>query len=151
MPRAGQRVKALDFPDTMTDEDAGSFTFNDTAFGIDADTGSYADVGGSFTVGTSGKIEINWGANLDNNTAGAATNVSPVIRTGATVGAGATVLAASLARVVRNVGTDDSRQSASYTLTGLTPGDVLNCRVEHRVSGGIGTVHSRDVSVKSVP
>lgn len=144
---AGQRLTALHFTPTVSDDQDGNFTFNSTVFGIDADGGTYLDCGVAFVAPFTGRVMIDYAADMDNDTAIASTNVSPVVREGATVGSGSTVLAANLSTSVRNTGTDDRRFGAALMLDGLTPGDTYNVRLEHRVSGGVGTIEFRRVSV----
>lgn len=145
---AGQRLTALHFPPTVGDTQDGNFTCDSTVFGIDADSGTYLDCGTAFLGPFTGRVLIHYAADLDNDTGAASTNVAPVVREGGTVGSGATVLAASLSTSVRNVGTTDNRFGATYLLEGLTPGDTYNVRLEHRVSGGTGTIEFRSVSVE---
>jgi hypothetical protein len=148
---AGTPITALDTPPTVSDAEAGEFTFNDTVFGLDADTGTYVDCGVAFVAPTTGRVKIHHGARVGNNTATAATEVTPVVRTGSTVGAGSAIVAASSNNAVRSGGTTlvtAVRAGSPLLVPGLTPGDVYNVRLEHRVSGGIGTAGLRHVTVE---
>lgn len=144
---AGQELTALHFPPLETDTQDDSYTFTNTSFGVTTTGGTYNTCGVAFVAGTSGKAVILYGANLDNSGAAAATNVAPHVRTGTTIGSGTDVFAAVLNNCVRNIGTDDRTYGNNLTLTGLTPGSDYNVRLEHRVSGGTGTVQYRHVTV----
>jgi hypothetical protein len=147
---AGHKLNTLDFLPTVEDTQVGSFSFDATTFGVDADSGTYVDCGVAFTGPNSGAVKIDYSADLDNSLSTASTNLAPVVRTGSTVGSGSTVLAASLDICIRNVGTDDRRYGASLLLEGLTPGSAYNVRLEHRVSGNTGTIQQRNVVVTPV-
>lgn len=144
---AGTVVNALDTPPTVSNEQTGQFTFNATTFGVDADSGSYVDCGVAFTACTTGRATLHYAAALFNDTAAQFTAMSPVIRTGSTVGAGAVVLAASFDTCVSNTGTSNIVSARHHRVTGLTPGTIYNVRLEHAVGGGIGTLLRRAVEV----
>lgn len=144
---AGTIVNALDTPPTVSNTQDGSFTFNATAYGIDADAGVYADCGVAFTAPTTGRVLLSWKAQLDNDTAGQFTACSNVVRTGSTVGAGSVVLGAQDARALVHEGTNVKQMGMTELVTGLTPGTVYNVRLEHQVGGGIGTLLRRSVVV----
>jgi hypothetical protein len=147
MAAAGHTLDTLDFVSAVGDIQDDSFSFDSTTFGVDADSGTYITCGTAFTGPDSGAVAIFYAANLDNGTALAATNVAPVVRDGAVVGSGSTVLAASLNICIRNVGTEDRRFGAHYFLDGLVAGTAYNVRLEHRVSGNTGTIQFRTVTV----
>ena len=145
---AGQRIKALDFTPTVTNTQTGSFTFNATTFGVDADSGTYLDCGVAFTAPTTGRVQIDFGASTDNDTTTAFTIMAPVVRTGSTVGSGSGVYGPSDDDALSVGSTVAMRNGAPPVLvTGLTPGTVYNVRLEHRVSAGIGTLLRRRVTV----
>jgi hypothetical protein len=156
MVAAGRRLSTLNFEEAVGDVQDDAFSFDSTTFGVDADSGTYVTCGTDFVApasgpdGSTGTVLLLYAANLDNGTGTAATNLAPVVRTGATVGSGSTILAASLNICIRNIGTDDRRYGAHYLLEGLTPGSAYNVRLEHRVSGGTGTIQYRDVAVVPV-
>lgn len=145
---AGQTLTALHFPPTVSNTQNGLFTFNLTTFGIDADTGSYVDCGVAFVACATGRAVIHYAGDLDNDGASGATEVAPFVRTGSTVGSGTTVVAASSDDAIRNIGTSNVRYGAHRFVSGLTPGSSYNVRLEHRVSGGIGTIQRRIVTVE---
>lgn len=147
---AGHKLNTLDFLPTVEDTQTGLFSFDATTFGVDADSGSYVDCGAAFTAPNSGAVMISYAADLDNSLASASTNLAPVVRTGAVVGSGSTILAASLDTCIRNVGTDDRRYGATLLVEGLTAGSAYNVRLEHRVSGSTGTIQQRNVVVTPV-
>jgi hypothetical protein len=147
---AGHKLTTLDFLPTVSDTEAGAFTFNLTTFGLDADTGTYVDCGVSFVAPYSGRVIIHTAARVGNDTAGAGTEVAPVVRSGGVVGSGSTIVAASSDNAVRSAGTTSTTQmraGSPLLVPGLTAGDTYNVRLEHRVSGGIGTVGLRHVVV----
>lgn len=144
---AGSTVKALDTPPAAGNTQADLFGTNSTTFGVQVAIGTYADCAVVFTAPTSGRVMIHFASNLDNDTGSASTQVAPVVRTGGTIGSGSVILAGSLNESIRNVGTDDRRYGASRLLEGLTPGSVYNVRLEHRVSGGNGTIQYRHLAV----
>lgn len=144
---AGTVVTALDTPPTVSDAQAGQFTFNATTYGIDADAGSYVDCGVAFTAPTTGRVMVDWRAQFDHDTAGGFVSVSPVIRTGSTVGAGSVIVAADDSRALISAGTELAQMGTSRLVTGLTPGTVYNVRLEHLQSGGVGTLLRRAVAV----
>lgn len=149
---AGTVVNALDTPPTVSNTQVGSFTHNATTYGIDADTGTYVDCGVAFTAPTSGRVMVLWRAQVDHDgTALGFTAVSFVIRTGSTVGSGTVVLAADDNRAVIMAGTDVMQMGSSHLVTGLTPGDSYNVRLEHKVGAGVGTTERRGVVVAPQP
>lgn len=144
---AGTIINALDTPPVVSNTQTGTFTFNATAYGIDADTGTYVDCGVAFTAPTTGRVMVWFRSQLLNNTGGQSTFTSFVVREGSTVGAGASFLAAADSRALEHAGTDTPQQGTSEFVSGLTPGTVYNVRMEHRVTGGIGTLLNRQISV----
>lgn len=144
---AGQTLTPLHFTPTVEDVQADLFSFDATVFGVDADSGTYNDCAVVFMAPFTGRVKIDLAADLDNSISTASTNVAPVVRTGSVIGSGSTVLAALADNQVRNVGTDNRRYGTSVLLSGLTPGDLYNCRLEHRVSGNTGTVQQRQLIV----
>ena len=144
---AGTIVNALDVPTTVSNVQDGSFTFNLTTFGIDADTGTYVDCGVAFTAPTTGRVLVPFKGDLFNDTAAQFTVLSFVIREGSTVGSGTVFLAASDSRAIVNTGTSPVQAGITELVTGLTPGTVYNVRLEHRVGANIGTILRRTVIV----
>jgi hypothetical protein len=144
---AGTIIKALDTPPTVESVQTAFFNFDATTYGVDADSGTYVECGVAFTAPTTGRIMLMIKCGIDNNTAGAFTSMSSVIRDGATIGAGATFLAASDDRAILSFGTDGVYIGHTELVTGLTPGNSYNVRLEHRVGSGIGSLGSRWVAV----
>jgi hypothetical protein len=147
---AGTIVNALDTPPTVENVQTGNFSFNLTTFGIDADSGTYVDCGVAFTAPTTGRVVVHMKGTLFNDTAAQNTVLSMVIRAGSTVGAGAVFQAASDDQALVNSGTNPIAIGQSELVTGLTPGDVYNVRLEHRVGANIGTILRRWVAVQAV-
>lgn len=144
---AGTTVNALDTPPTVSDTEDGAFGFNSTTYGIDADSGSYVDCGVAFTAPTTGRVVIHTNARLNNDTAALGVSVTPVVRDGSTVGSGTVIVAADDSNRITNTGTSPLRMGVTRLVTGLTPGDSYNVRLEHKVSGGNGDVRNRHVIV----
>jgi len=144
---AGTIVNALDTPPTVENVQTGNFTFNATTYGIDNDSGTYIDCGVAFTAPTTGRVLVTFKGNLFNDTAAQFTALSHVIRTGSTVGAGTTFQAATDDNALVNTGTNPVIVSSTELITGLTPGDIYNVRLEHRVGANIGTILRRWVVV----
>jgi hypothetical protein len=144
---AGTIVNALDTPPTVENEQTGSFTFNATTYGIDADSGTYVDCGVAFTAPTTGRVRIDFGGNLRNDTAAQFAALSFVVRTGSTVGSGTVFQAASDDKSIVGTGTDPTTSSRQDLVSGLTPGDVYNVRLEHRAGANNGIILRRFVVV----
>jgi hypothetical protein len=143
---AGQTLTPLHFTPTVTDEEVDAYSFTTTTFDVTFTSGTYNDCGVAFTAPASGRVLVNYNAQGSNSTS-VATSISPVVRQGATVGAGALVSAASDDDCITHQGTVEHRRGASRLVTGLTPGSSYNVRLEHRVSSGTGTVRRRSVIV----
>jgi len=146
MPAAGQRIKALDFTDEVQDIENTSYTTTSTSF---SETGTgFTPCGVSFVAPTSGKEKIDFGAEMANSVAAAATEVTPIVREGDVVGSGTTVVAASSDNKIRFTAPANNsigRQGATYLAEGLTPGAAYNATLASRVSGSTGTIDSRYV------
>ncbi len=143
---AGSTVRAIDTPPTVADFQPDGFTFDSTTFGIDADTGTYADCGVAFVAPTTGRVLIHYAAGIASTTG--VTMVSPVVRTGGTVGSGSTVVAASSDDQISHRSSPVDRFGATTLVTGLTAGDTYNVRLEHFTSSGTGTLQRRSVIVQ---
>jgi hypothetical protein len=144
---AGTTVNALDTPPVVADAETGQYTFTNTTFGVGTTGGTYADCGVAFVAPTTGRVVIMYVGQLSNSVAGGATIVAPVVRTGGTVGSGSSVLAASDNEAVTTSFATSLRGSAHTFLSGLTPGDTYNVRLEHRVNANTGTAERRRVTV----
>lgn len=108
-------------------------------------------VGVSFTVPPAGRVKIHWGAEINNSAAGF-TLVSPQVATGAVLGAGTVILAASDANTARSdTVTVFVRSSNFHLLEGLTPDAVLNCTLYHRTGAPVGGISRRRVLVDPAP
>lgn len=147
---AGHELNELDFLPTVTDDQPDSFTFNATTFGTDNDSGTYIDCGVAFRAPTSGTVCVMYSGRLANNTDGNVCLMTPVVRDGAVVGSGSTVVAASDDNAVRiqsaNAG-GAGRGGSHLIVDGLTAGSEYNVRLEHRVGANIGTIAARRVTV----
>lgn len=144
---AGTTVLGNDTPPTVTDTEAGSYTCTNTTFGVGTTGGTYADCGVAFVAPTTGRVKIDH-SGWQSNSAANFTMTAPVVRQGSTVGSGTVVLAASDDNTVAVAGGGAQyRNGTSILVTGLTPGSAYNVRIEHRVSGGTGTIQRRNVIV----
>lgn len=144
---AGQTLTPLHFPPTVSNEQAGSFTFTITSFGVTTASGTYADCGVAFLGPATGRVVVDFGGNVLNSGA-SSTLLGFVIRLGATVGSGSVFEAASNAAAVGMQGTSAVKGGRSFLVDGLTPGDPYNVRLEHRVTAGTGTCSERNVIVR---
>lgn len=145
---AGTTITALDTPPEVTNSQSGSFTWNLTSYGIDADSGTYVDCGVAFIACTTGRAKVSIAGAINGDGASIFALISFVIREGATVGAGATFLAADDMRCIMHAGTNAEQLAATYPVSGLTPGSTYNVRLEHKVAGaGIATASRRTVIV----
>lgn len=122
------------------------FQFTATSFGVTTTGGTYADCGEVFVAPWSGRVLISWSASQTSSTTGVIF-ISPVVRTGGTVGSGTVVLAASDDIAVVNAGTTSQRAGCQHLLTGLTNGTTYNVRLEHRTNTGTANASSRSVAV----
>lgn len=103
-----------------------------------------------FTAPTSGMVIVHNSAWLDNSSALARTYLGWVLRTGGTLGAGTTVLAADDHRAIHNLSTDDITAGRAYLVTGLTAGNSYNIRQAGRVTSGTGEFQDRHLIVQPV-
>lgn len=130
----------------VTSRQNGQFTVTATTYGITTTGGTYVDCGTAFVVPWSGQVTLSWAAGTASSGA-FDVFVSPVVRTGGTVGSGSAVAAADDNTSVRGSGTGATRTGADHLLSGLTAGLTYNVRLEHRVGAGTGTISSRSVIV----
>lgn len=144
---AGTTVKALDTPPTVSDFEGGNFSFTATTYGVATTAGTYADCGVAFTACTTGRAFIHYSAAMVNSGANTV-RIAPVVRTGSTVGSGTVHTSASDDNAILVTGTDSTRTGVAVLISGLTPGDAYNVRLEHRVGGGTGTAERRTVIVQ---
>lgn len=142
---AGQTLTALHFTPSVSDEEPDAFTCTNTSYGVTTTGGTYNDCGVAFMAPPTGRVLINYNAQSSNTSV--STLVSPVIREGATVGSGVTVSAASDDDSIAGQASNEHRRGATRLVSGLTPGDSYNVRLEHRVSGGTGSIRRRSVIV----
>lgn len=111
-------------------------------------------VGLSFIVPASGKVQLTWGAEI-NNSAGNFSLLSPQVAEGGTVGSGAVIVAASLDYTARTDTTAWVRSTNMRLLTvadgaAFTPGKLVNVTLYHMVGGGTGRFARRTVTVEPV-
>jgi len=145
---AGTTVNALDTPVTVADFEVGSFTFTHTTYAI---TGEPATVGVAFVAPTTGRAVLHYSCNITNSST-SSTLMTPVVREGTTVGSGTSFLAASDDNAIAVLPVAGSAAGLTFggralLVSGMTPGDDYNVRLEHRVSGSTGTLTRRAVTV----
>lgn len=141
----------LDGGATMSSEDmrlvgsgpiTGDYSWTATTYGITTTAGVYFSVDCVFKAPASGQVRLDWRGQLLNSVATNQSFISPVIRTGGTVGAGTTVLIGADVRAmicgITSANPGQSFVSAFTLVPGLTPGDTYNVRLEHRVNAGTG-------------
>jgi len=106
----------------------------------------------AFAAPPTGHVLLCYNATLFNSSSTGATFVTPIVRTGGTIGSGTVVLTAHDDRAIRVTGTGSMRYGATWLLTGLTPGEVYHAQLLHRVASGAttGTVDERTIIVVPV-
>jgi len=147
---AGQKLTALHFPPTVSNTQTGTYTCTNTTFGVGTTGGTYVDCGVAFIAPITGRVRIDWSGQLANSIASAATELSPYVRTGGTVGAGTDVVTSSINNKLRSTAVANNsieHLGASLYVSGLTSGSTYNVRLDHRVSGNTGSIASRTVTV----
>jgi hypothetical protein len=145
---AGSIIRAGDFPPTVDDSQAGSYTVTSTTLGITTSGGTYVDCGVAFVAPTTGRILIHHAADLSNASAGDFVLVDIVVREGSTVGSGTAFFTGSGPTAIYTTSGSRHRWGVENMLEGLTPYDTYNVRLEHRVTAGTGTILRRTVIVK---
>lgn len=145
---AGQFMLAADFGETVSDIQAADISgFTNTVYVPGSPV-----CGVSFVANTFGKAQLEWTSQAESNVAGNAVYVSVEVRTGAVVGAGDIVLAASDERAIAHGDAstgENTRLGASqtYPLTGLTPHATYNAQIVYRITGDNGDIRYRSVTV----
>lgn len=92
-------------------------------------------LGQTIVVPLTGQVEVNWAANLDQSGSGQPGFISPQLNTGAVIGAGALIVAASDNIAISTGAPDSVTMSNFYVYTGLTPGSSVNAFLLHKTSG----------------
>jgi hypothetical protein len=149
MPTAGQIIRAVDFPDAVSNEQ----NTDETAFSNTTYSGGSNTCGAAFVAPTSGRIAAHFYAYFESNGAQQA-YVSVALREGGVIGSGSVVEAASDTRCLTSQTANDDRANGMYRyFSGLTAGATYNVRVEHRVDsgGGTGDIFNRTVMVQPLP
>lgn len=129
-----------------------SFTGSDSVSHT-TNSGVYTEVltppglcGCDFTAPATGSVMLYWEAEFENTNNGVVNAVSPIVRTGNTVGSGNTVMAAGVS-AIRNDSTQTNRFAGFHLLQGLNPGGVYNISLAQVVGGGTMGVRAREVAV----
>lgn len=148
---AGSTVRALDTPPAASDTQLDSFSFTHTTYGVGSTSGIYADCGTAFMAPTTGRVLVILSGQIRNNAINT-TRMAPVIREGPVIGSGAVIVPANDVNSITNQGNNADILAAQVALIeNLSPGEVYNARLEHRVSGGTGTLRNRRVVVIPSP
>jgi hypothetical protein len=141
---AGSTIRALDTPPSVSVSDAtDEGAFSNTVF----EPGG-TPVGVAFIAPTTGRVEVTWYARGESNSAGVSMAVSVGVRTGATIGAGTSVV---VANDVRSLVFDVHRDGKDMSLVveNLTAGSQYNAQIEFKMlSAGNGDIFDRLLSVK---
>src|SRR5690606_18336475 len=147
---AGSTVRALDTPPAASDTQLDSFSFTHTTYGTGSVSGTYTDCGTAFMAPTTGRVLVILSGQIVNS--GATTRMAPVVREGPVIGSGAVIVPANDVNSITNQG-DNAYILASQValIENLSPGETYNVRLEHRVSGGTGTLRNRRVVVIPSP
>lgn len=134
---------------------SGDYSFTANTYGITTTAGTYFQVGVAFTAPTSGAVDLDFRGQILNSVATNVTFISPVVRTGSTIGSGTTVLAANDGRAmccgITSANPGQSFVGAFCSVTGLTPGSAYNVQLEHRVNAGTGRTLLGEVRVSPQP
>jgi hypothetical protein len=133
----------------------GLYQATNTTYGTAFVSGTdYYHCGVAFTAPPSGRVAIHWSGALRNiaPSSSPVAYLSPEVRTGPVVGSGTVVLAAADTRTVRSNldGEATIRAGASHVLSGLTPGQLYNARILHRVTSSTGEFFFRGLIVEPV-
>jgi hypothetical protein len=136
---------------TVSDSQSASATTSSTSYTETLTGGTPAGV--AFVAPTSGKVIIHNSSFVKSSsaTSGRRTLLSWILRTGAVVGSGTTVLAANDTwALVSSRSVKDSAFGRSTLITGLTPGNSYNIRQAMKVINGAdtGTSQYRHILVK---
>jgi hypothetical protein len=119
-----------------------SFTTTSAAF----TTAGVALLGVTIVVPNSGQIRVDWAADLDHSSATGLPIVAPQLNTGAVIGGGAVIAAASDDVAIYNEGTQGiSGLSSFFVYTGLTAGADVNVFLTHRTNAATATIARRKV------
>src|SRR5690606_38519382 len=138
-------------PPAASDAQLDSFSFTHTTYGTGSTSGTYTDCGVAFMAPTTGRVLVILSAQIVNGV-GATTRMAPVVREGPVIGSGPEIVPANDVNSIANQGTNAPILAAQVTLIGnLSPGETYNVRLEHRVSGGTGTLRNRRVVVIPSP
>ncbi|MFJ3923006.1 hypothetical protein [Streptomyces sp. NPDC090022] len=134
--RAGMRLKASMLTvDAVQVEDATTRTTTSGTYANAATGGAFS---AAITVPLSGKVNVEMRVTERNS--GATNTITSWIASGSTSGS---VYSTSDTAALIVAGTDNSSLDLSYLLTGLTAGELLTVTMQHRVSGGTGTIDYR--------
>ena len=148
---AGSTVRALDTPPAASDTQLDSFSFTNTTYGVSSTSGTYVDCGTAFMAPTTGRVLVILSGEIV-NVSGATTRMAPVVREGPVIGSGVVIVPANDVNSITNQGNNASILAAQVALIeNLSPGETYNVRLEHRVSGGTGTLRNRRVVVIPSP
>ena len=116
---------------------------------------SYVDLattcGTAFKGPASGNALVMWRSYLENSTVGSGCLCSPEIRTGAVVGSGSPVVAASDTRALLQTGVEQIAVGSMFTVFGFTPGEDYNIRLLHRATANTASFAWREVIVLPIP
>ena|SRR5690606_11436361 len=147
---AGSTVRALDTPPAASDAQLDGFSFTNTTYGTGVSSGTYVDCGTAFMAPTTGRVLVILSGEIL-NASGATTRMAPVVREGPVIGSGAVIVPANDVNSVTNQGSTAILTAQVALIENLSPGETYNVRLEHRVSGGTGTLRNRRVVVIPSP
>lgn len=148
---AGSTVRALDTPPAASDSQTDGFSFTHTTYGVGSTSGTYVDCGTAFMAPTTGRVLLILSGEIFNS-ALSTTRMAPVVREGPVIGSGPEIVPAVDVNSIANQGDNSFILAGQVTLIeNLSPGEVYNVRLEHRVSGGTGTLRNRRVVVIPSP
>jgi hypothetical protein len=145
----GSVVRANDTPPVQWSSQTTAISTVTTTYTTTVSSGTYVAAGVAFTAPTTGRVKITCAARTE-NTAAAGTHIASDTKTGSTIGSGTTVEAADDSFAVQNYSGTRIQAEVSHILEGLTPGDMYNSVLLHRVTSNTGTFAFRKIIVEAM-
>lgn len=144
----GTTVLASDTPVSQVSVQDSSFSTTTTSYTTAASAGSYADCAVVYTAPTTGRVRITMSGRITSSGSGIGGLLGPETRIGSTVGSG-TIVESAGDRGPSNYTGQFAKLSAVHVLTGLSPNQVYNTRLLHKVSAaGTATFALRELIVE---
>lgn len=154
---SGQRVTATALNNafgganaaTVADQETDSGTVTSTTYTADR-TGTANEAGLAFVAPTTGKVLVHMNAGMFNSSATPFNLVSFEVRTGATIGSGTVVTAASDTYALQKYGTSEFHYGATFQVSGLTAGSSYNAQLMYKTQSDTMTINRPGIVVDPV-